>query len=330
LRDDFFSDGEPIVHEFAFDTKAPLHINDSDLMPEMTTPPPERDEFCEMTFSLIRSEAMRTGWKISHVPPSSSVRFPGRPPDGLSLKDRQKLAEELKDRLHQRYLRHCDNRVPFQLLSFTVARLIIARIWLVVRWPPVGSGILQNDFSMRDQLFLTSIEVIEQSSLILTNKDTSKWMWHSKTHIQWHAVAFVLSEICARPTSLDCDRGWEHVCMVYDVWKIKEHEKKGTLWRPINRLMAKARYVREMQRLSCGGQMLPFTQAFQADETQSTSINGDSECLPASNVASGTMGMNGMQSVLGMESLDPFMQPFLDNFGMDISDIDQDYGNVFI
>ncbi|KAK9366136.1 hypothetical protein V1509DRAFT_308082 [Lipomyces kononenkoae] len=176
-RSSEYHGGEPIVHEFTFDTKVPLHINDRDLVPEMTTPPPERDGFCDMTFSLIRSEAMRTGWKISHVPPS--MRFPGRPPDGLSLKDRQILAEELKDRLHQSYLPHCDNRVPFQLLSLTVARLIIARIWLVVHWPPGGSGILQGDASMRDKLFLTSIEVLEQSSLLLTNKDISKWTWHS-------------------------------------------------------------------------------------------------------------------------------------------------------
>jgi hypothetical protein len=178
-RSSEYHGGEPIVHEFTFDTKVPLHINDSDLIPEMIAPPPERDGFCEMTFSLIRSEAMRTAWKISHIPPS--MRFPRHPPDVLSLKDRIILAEEMKDRLHQRYLAHCDNRVPFQLFSLTVARLIIARIWLVVHWPPGGSGIPQGD-GMRDQLFLTSIEILEQSSLLLTNKDTSKWTWHSVWH----------------------------------------------------------------------------------------------------------------------------------------------------
>lgn len=175
-RSSEYHGGEPIVHEFTFDTKVPLHINDSDLTPEMTTPPPEREGFCEMTFSLIRSEAMRTAWKISHIPPS--LRFLRRTSDVLSFKDRIILAEELKDRLHQRYLAHCDNRVPFQFLSLKVARLIIARTWLVVHWPPGGNCILQGD-GMRDQLFLTSIDILEQSSLLLTNRDISKWTWHS-------------------------------------------------------------------------------------------------------------------------------------------------------
>jgi hypothetical protein len=118
--------------------------------------------------------------------------------------------------------------------------------------------------------------------------------------------------------------------MVYDVWKIKEHEKKGTLWRPINRLMAKARYVREMQRLSYGGRAVPLANAFQGEEMQSTSINRNSECLPATNGASGVMGMNDMQSVLGMESLDPFMELFPDNFGMNPFGINQDYKDFFI
>lgn len=175
-RSSEYHGGEPIVHELTFDTKVPLHINDSDLTREMTTPPPERDEFCDMTFSLIRSEAMRTAWKISNIPPS--MRFPGRTSDVLSFKDRLTLAEELKERFHQRYLAHCDSRVPFQLLSLTVARLIIARVWLVVHWPPGGNGILPGD-STRDQLFLKSIEILEQSSLLLTNRDISKWTWHS-------------------------------------------------------------------------------------------------------------------------------------------------------
>jgi len=119
--------------------------------------------------------------------------------------------------------------------------------------------------------------------------------------------------------------------MVYGVLEIKEHEKKGTLWRPIKRLMAKARYVREMQKLSSGGHRhaLPSVNASQGEEMHSISGSSNSECTPATNGASGAMGMNDMQSVLGMECLDPFMELFPDNFGTDIFGISQDYDNVF-
>lgn len=143
-------------------------------------------------------------------------------------------------------------------------------------------------------------------------------------------MAFVLSEICSRPPSPDCNRAWEHVCTVYDVWKTIEHEKKGTLWRPINRLMAKARYVREMQRLSYAGRAVPLENLFQGEEIQSTLINGNLGCLPATNGASGVIGMDDMQTVLGMESLDPLMELFPDNYGMDPFGMNQDYNDFFV
>lgn len=107
--------------------------------------------------------------------------------------------------------------------------------------------------------------------------------------------------------------------MVYDVWKIKEPEKQGTLWRPINRLMAKARYVREMQRLSSA---VPLGNVFQEKRMQSTSINGNSEDFLATNGVFEEIGMDNMQSVLGLESLYPSMELFPDNFGMNPFGID--------
>lgn len=35
----------------------------------------------------------------------------------------------------------------------------------------------------------------------------------------------------------------DYIDVGYDGWKMKENVKKVTLWRPIKRLMAKARYV---------------------------------------------------------------------------------------
>ncbi|OIW33158.1 hypothetical protein CONLIGDRAFT_651873 [Coniochaeta ligniaria NRRL 30616] len=231
---------EPIAHASRFDTKLPLHVNDSDLTLGMTEPPPERDEAIEMTFFLIRCEGMRAGRKVDST--SLSVTPPGTAGhsviEAVPLESREKMVEDLKQRLQSRYLCHCDTSVPLMLVASTVARLIVARTWLKVHYPLSRMETL--DASMRDRLFLTSIEVLDLSSLLLTHPPISKWAWHSQTHIQWHAVAFVLSEICSRPSSHDCDRAFEHVTAVYDRWARKEREKKGVMWRPIRSLMAKA------------------------------------------------------------------------------------------
>ncbi|KAJ5732327.1 hypothetical protein N7493_003808 [Penicillium malachiteum] len=239
---------EPIVDESMFDTRTPLNINDRDLTAGMTEPPAEREGATEMTFCLIRCEVMRVVWKTGYTQPNMPPL--GQTAEGLSFHDRMALAKNLQDCLQERYLKHCDPSTPFSALCVTVAQLVIARTWLVVYYPLIHKdrgAALPSD--TRDRLFLTSIKVLEMSHTILTNQDLAQWQWHSKTHIQWHAVAFVLSEICSRPPSADCDRAWEYVQTICNRWK----EHRGSLWRPIKRLMAKARSIREIQRTNTIG-----------------------------------------------------------------------------
>ncbi|KAF4225612.1 hypothetical protein CNMCM6457_008034 [Aspergillus fumigatiaffinis] len=213
---------EPIVSESSFDTRLPLNINDSDLTADLVQPPTERDGATEMTLSLIGFESIPIVRKVSFIPP------------------------------HRRQAR---------TTSTTVARLIIARVWLMVHYPrkredgskDVSTAPLQT--SLQDKIFHLAIEVLELSCSVLCNPSIAHWAWRSDTYSQWHAVALVLSEICTRPPCQDCDRAWAAVSILYDRWRMKEHARKGTLWKPIGRLMAKARCVREMQSVaaSVGG-----------------------------------------------------------------------------
>ncbi|KAE8387993.1 hypothetical protein BDV23DRAFT_160092 [Aspergillus alliaceus] len=271
---------EPIAQGFAMDTKPPLHINDVDLSPEMVEPPAERwDHATDMTLSLIRCEAIQTAWKLGLVkqkqprrPGSSNA--PAADDSGEPAKKCRVLIQNLEASLRGKYLPICDTSVPFQLLSSAVARIILARFWLTTQYSvasrenqadnmknksrlfpgtPASAGQLENN--MRDDLFRTSIEILEVSGMLLTNRDIMKWTWYSTTHIQWGAMAFVLSELCARPQSPECDRAWDCVTTVYDGWKgsgDQEDESRLALWRPIRRLMAKVRYVREIQRTDRG------------------------------------------------------------------------------
>jgi Fungal specific transcription factor domain len=319
---------EPIVHggESAFDTRPPLHINDDDLHPDMTEAPAERrDEATDMTLTLIRCDAMRTGWKFGHVRPGGP-RMPREAGERslLSLNDRKALVRELEQTLQEKYIRHCDTSVPYFLVSSTVARLVIVRFWLVVHYQlntkrgndynaVLGSNI---DRSMRDQIFSASIEILELSSLLLTNKDLSKWTWYTKTHIQWHTVAFVLSELCSRPPSPECDRAWDYITTVYDGWKMNGSEK-DTLWRPITRLMARARYVRQMQQTDFrqGDQncllipavdvLLHPSAAQEASNPQWPSISSSAR-TPSTFALRGDPA-NNLQGAFGMVNLDPFM-----------------------
>ncbi|KAL4935909.1 hypothetical protein BDV06DRAFT_206007 [Aspergillus oleicola] len=232
---------EPIVHEHIFDTKMPLHINDADITADMTTPPQEREEATEMTLCLIRCHSMRVIWKVGYMAPRERLNADSNN-KGTDWEKRQKLVEELERRLQEKYLRHCDPNAPFRRLALMVARVITRRIWMTVL-----CSRSQTDRGVRDKLFHDSVEVLQYSKSLLTDKDIRQWAWHSKTHIQWYSVAILLAELCRRPPSPECDEAWECVNAIYERWSIMEAEKRGTLWRPIRRLMARARYVRDVQ-----------------------------------------------------------------------------------
>ncbi|KAL6230321.1 hypothetical protein BDW75DRAFT_234484 [Aspergillus navahoensis] len=205
---------EPIVHEAAFDTRMPLNINDLDLTAEMTQPPVEREGVTEMTFCLMRCHAMRAIWKL----------------------------EDLEHLLQDRYLKYCDTSIPLLRLTVSVARIITLRLWMTILSPRC-----HIDETVRERLFNIAVQVLQLSNDMLTSEEVRQWAWHSKTHVQWYSIAFLLAELCRRPPSPECAHAWECVTAVYERWRTMETEKRGSPWRSIRRLMARAKYLREVK-----------------------------------------------------------------------------------
>jgi hypothetical protein len=148
-------------------------------------------------------------------------------------------------------------------VSATVGRLVLAKMWLMAHHPlQYNTSDEKAKFSrdIRDRLFVTSVEIIEFSCLLENNENTAKWGWLFRTYMQWHAIAFVLSELCHRPPGPDYERAWKAVESVYDD-RVQHNPKSqsGMLWRPMRQLMAKARAIREKHRRSGAGMAEPST-----------------------------------------------------------------------
>ncbi|KAJ4419179.1 hypothetical protein N0V82_005086 [Gnomoniopsis sp. IMI 355080] len=118
--------------------------------------------------------------------------------------------------------------------------------------PPSGSSNTNDAPALmtHDQLFASSVEILQLSVQMLNIDATHRWAWYTKIHIQWHIVAFVLSELCRRPPSAECDQAWAAVSRMYTVWNVQTSgATPGLMWKSVRRLMAKTRYVRELQAL---------------------------------------------------------------------------------
>ncbi|KAJ9614712.1 hypothetical protein H2204_014520 [Knufia peltigerae] len=238
---------DPTFTEQFFDTKLPMNYNDDDIYPGMKEYPPERQTATEMTFCLIRSELSILPRRLNFTAPGST---PGQTQD-LPLEQKEKLIDECHRHLEEKYLRHCDPNVPIFWVAATVARLILAKIWLSINHPrsfgsATGDAVLPQE--VRDRVFITSVEVLEFTHLLEKNEKTAKWGWFFRTYMQWQSVAFALSEICIRPPGPDVDRAWRAVEAVYDDRVTKNSKfQRGMLWKPLRHLMARAQERRKAQ-----------------------------------------------------------------------------------
>lgn len=228
---------DPMINEWMYDTRMPLNINDDDISPELKTFPAERAAFTDMTFTMIRCHVSRN---YRHL-----IQFPtGKDSIAPTLEDRKKTVECLHNTLNEKFVKYCNMQEPLQWACATMARLVVAKLWLVVHHPMIKNNLTSLSVEDRNRILLTSIEVIEFTRLMETSESTRRWGWLFGSYIQWHAIAFVLAELCVRPQCPGVDRAWLAIDSTFHEWERRSMGKKGSLWRPLTKLYNKAQASR--------------------------------------------------------------------------------------
>ena len=240
---------DPTITEQSFDTKMPLNINDIDITPGMNEFPVEKRGCTDMSFCLIRFEVANTFRRINYIPPGPPKQCTEHL-SGITLQEKEKWITDCHQRLEERYLKDCDMSVPLFWVTATVARLMMSKMWLMVYHPfqrQDGGTTIPSE--IKEKLFITSLENVEYSILLETEGRTMKWGWLFKTYVQWHALAFILSELCHRTTGDLVERAWLAVEQTRESrpWSegTAEDDSRGHLWRPLRKLYLKAKDARK-------------------------------------------------------------------------------------
>ncbi|ESZ93647.1 hypothetical protein SBOR_5952 [Sclerotinia borealis F-4128] len=237
---------DPSIFDHTFDTKFPLSINDADLDPDAKEPPQPREGVSEMTFVLIRFEICALSKRLQYTPPGRGPCPMGNP-IRLTLEEKEELIKDCAARLEEKYLKYCENAGPLYWVAGTVARLIFAKMSLIIYHPLIQPGrpqCLSPD--TKDRLLTASIEIIEYSRILETEATTKKWGWLFRTYVQWHAIAFILGELSIRRNSPIVERAWQAIDIAFDDWSdAVGSSKRGMFWQPMRKLMARARRKRE-------------------------------------------------------------------------------------
>ncbi|KAL8835686.1 MAG: hypothetical protein Q9170_003225 [Blastenia crenularia] len=236
---------DPMISEQSYNTIMPSNINDEDIDPQSQRAIVEREGYTEMTFCLICHEVSVTIRRLNYVPPGLAGSLTADAQ--MTQEQKEKLVEECHERLESKYLRFCDLSMPLPWATSVVARMIMARMLLVVHKPlQRQEKELSSPNADREELLLKATEVIEYAHILETEKCAEKWRWFFSTWHQWYALALALAELCHQTQGPAVNRAWNAVDNVFDSWAERVADSRtGGLWRPIKILRNKARNARE-------------------------------------------------------------------------------------
>lgn len=236
---------EMTVVERSFDTRFPLNVNDSDLSPEMTEFPPERIGPTDISFSLIRFEVCALSRRV-HAAANGLAPCPKE--SQVTLEEHEEKLIQMYEHIEQKYLKPPPAKEHDLLnwVSATIARLIVAKMSLVIYQPLMQSPRTDLPRDVRDRLFLASVEVVEYSRILSAEPKIRRWQWLFHTYNQWHAVAYLLLEVCRRPWSPSVERAWIALNATFQNNK-NIPLSKPAIWLMLRKLMVQAKRHRESE-----------------------------------------------------------------------------------
>ncbi len=340
---------DPCIWPDSFNTKQPLNINDSDMDPQSMEPLVEREGFTDMTkirgSHVVWNTAMCLLWDV--VGFTVPVREGGRNlQPTISVEEKRSRINQLEKLLENQIVVYCDPKEPLQWVTIVVARLVIARFHLAIYHPPMyHDRSTSHQHVSREAVLKAAVQNLEYSHLLDTEPAVAKWQWWFNTHVQWHALAVVLVELCVQDKGSLVERAWRIVDVVFDDWAARiADSKNGMLWRAIKKLMSKAQAKRNESKQQTPSavpqQQLPLPQFQPYSPLQDldlanipyhpNSVLGYAQTLnleqglPADILSS--LNVNDTDDTINWAEWDEFMQDFdmADAGAMNANDIQQD------
>lgn len=235
----------PVVVANSFSTRLPLQIDDEDISLESVEEVKEREGYTDMTFALSCHEVLDAMRKLAYIPTSTvdysqagSQEVRGQTVDNIINVQRH---------IKEKYLRHLNLTRPFHWFIRIVADVVTAVMWLLVyrplkRRPESGPS---SQLAHPDILRL-SVDVLERIHQLQTDPAVSQFRWLSQTYVQWHALAVTIAELCVETEGPMVEKAWAIVEPSFQL--MAQHvadSDRGMLWRPIKKLMSRARGIRQ-------------------------------------------------------------------------------------
>lgn len=202
------------------DCRLPLNVNDADLYLHSNEPPKPYNGPTEMLFCLTRIELLTAADPTSIRPNSTTIKNPQKhtnsaaSPDTSIGEGRRPSSNDLDkycSYIESVYLKHCDPKIPVQLLTLMLTRGALCKL-CVVEFMCRGIPTSSLSDHERDALFLTAIKMLEYDDVIYTTESLRGFLWYTQIQGPLPGYIFLISELRERTTGELCERAWKAIC----------------------------------------------------------------------------------------------------------------------
>ncbi|KAK1968000.1 fungal-specific transcription factor domain-containing protein [Colletotrichum sublineola] len=239
----------------SYNTRLPFNLDDDDFSPSTTTPLEDRTGPTEMTFCLCTSMSSGIFGNMRPKHPQLALDPDGPPETATSEDEIMAHAQRLEALFgtappkapaspSQQQQQEDVRNLPASHAAITV-RIIILKMWLSAQYPftPRAASAVKPRVA-RETMLRTAVNTIELVEFS-TATYRERFGWWIDSYVQWHPLAVALAELCVQTRGELVDRAWAIVDRNFNGMRDRIADtRRGTLWRPLKKLLRKARAAR--------------------------------------------------------------------------------------
>ncbi|KAL2151702.1 hypothetical protein VTH82DRAFT_6800 [Thermothelomyces myriococcoides] len=202
-----------------WDTRLPLNVNDDQLDPAMTKPPPEQQGATEMMVCLSR---FRLGKAVIEHAASQKVGGTSRPSPGRfdNADEAEQAVNRAESEMEEEHIRYCDVIDPLHYLTVCMVRCGIAAMRLRIRLLRTASP--QAAEADVREAFQLALKILDTNAAVCAHEGLKKYRWHTESFFlwgTWDSFIFVLSNVFLKRRHMfsdqEADTVWDRIAVMY-------------------------------------------------------------------------------------------------------------------
>jgi hypothetical protein len=214
--------------------RLPYNVNDSELYPEMSEPPLENGRITDMICCMMKYDAHRI-MRQSKLFPAHIRRWVDFE---MSLSDNDKLIDRVEKLYQEKYIQHCDPKIPLHNLAINLAKVGISRMIFRAHHPRNNPDHAAPEES--ELVFFHSVRLIEYDNCIRQTKFPQQLLRHLIAKTQLDALICVLTGLQQRTEGELVENAWKQIEIFYRDHISLVDDTENTLNKPMGDLALNA------------------------------------------------------------------------------------------